>query len=72
MLTTGQETEFLVLGDIEKPDPVTAAVPVTGELPVFVKVTDKVEAVFSVTLPNDKLEGCGRQSRDCSWERIQV
>jgi hypothetical protein len=44
-------------GDIEKPAPVTTAVPVIGELPVFVKVTDKVEVLFSATLPKDKLEG---------------
>jgi hypothetical protein len=43
--------------DIEKPAPVTLALPVTDEFPVFVKVTDKVEVVFSVTLPKDKLEG---------------
>jgi hypothetical protein len=44
-------------GDIEKPAPVTPAVPLTGEFPVFLNVTDKVDAVFSVTLPKDKLEG---------------
>ncbi len=44
-------------GDIEKPAPVTRVVPVTVEFPVFFKVTDNVEAVFSVTLPNDKVEG---------------
>jgi hypothetical protein len=44
-------------GDIEKPAPVTPAVPLIGEFPVFLNVTDKVDAVFSITLPKDKLEG---------------
>ena len=44
-------------GDIEKPVPVTAALPVIDELPVFVTVTGKVEVVFGVTLPKDKLDG---------------
>lgn len=44
-------------GGIEKPTPVTPAVPVTGEFPVFSNVTDNVDAVFSVTLPKDKSEG---------------
>jgi hypothetical protein len=42
---------------MEKPAPVTPAVTLTGEFPVFLNVTDKVDAVFSVTLPKDKLEG---------------
>jgi hypothetical protein len=44
-------------GDIEKAAPVTLAVPVTDEFPIFVNVTDKLEVVFRVTLPKDKLEG---------------
>jgi hypothetical protein len=44
-------------GDIEKPAPVTPAVPLTDEFPVFLNVTDKVDAVFSAILPKDRLEG---------------
>ena len=43
--------------NIEKAAPVTLAVPVPDEFPIFVNVTDKLEVVFRVTLPKDKLEG---------------
>jgi hypothetical protein len=33
------------------------AVPVVEEYPVFFNVTDNVDAVFAVSLPNDKLAG---------------
>ena len=56
-------------GDIEKAAPVTLAVPVTDEFPIFVNVTDKLEVVFRVTLPKDKLEGV---AEIVSCERIQV
>jgi hypothetical protein len=45
------------IADAEKPAPVTAPVPVIAEFPVFFNVTDKVDAVFRLTLPKDKLEG---------------
>ncbi len=42
--------------DIVKPVPVSAAeLMVTGAVPVEVKVTDCVDAVFTVTLPNVRL-----------------
>jgi hypothetical protein len=54
-------------GDIETPAPITPAVPVTGEFPVYFNVTDKVDIVDArpfvtigqnVTAENLFLPGC--------------